>query len=110
MLGSFVNNTLANYTDVLFNPMAKEIIASAVNDTNQVRPKEEQIDIAGYEKAQGTEQVFEGVQEEMTLGNVVGILDTFFADEDSPEASGWWGMFKEGLSNSGQQRKGDRGN
>lgn len=30
----FVNNTLSNYTDIIFSAPAKAIIASAVNDTN----------------------------------------------------------------------------
>lgn len=33
-LSMFVDNTLSNYTDVLFSEPAKEMVASIVNDTN----------------------------------------------------------------------------
>jgi len=113
MLGDFVNSTVADYTDMLFTPEVKSVIESAVKDTTKDMPagSADMQAFNAFDNSNSTAEVMGSVQEEVTLGSLIGLVDMFVAEENEDDgAASWWGVFKSGLANSGQERKGGRGN
>jgi len=59
--------------------------------------------------AKDGEDMYEDATEDVSLGQLVGLMDMFVGESDDQGEETWWGVFKSGLANSGSERKGERG-
>lgn len=59
-------------------------------------------------EARDAEEMYEDAEEDVSLGQLVGLMDMLVGESDDQGEDTWWGVFKSGLANSGSERKGKR--
>lgn len=92
---------------MFFTPEFKGILDSFQNETKAFDPAMDTAGLNAFDTANSTEQAFKNAESEFTVGNVVGVVD-MFVPEDNKAINNFWGTFKQGLFNSGSERKGER--
>jgi hypothetical protein len=109
MLGELISSPeVANVTDMFFNPAVKSVLVSDVEDTAKTMPpgSMDTTLLDQYNQANSTADIAAEAQQGASLGSLIGLIDTFVAEDE--DSQGWWGAFKSGLANSGNERKGQR--